>query len=195
MTLIITLVRPREIAVVSDRRVTVDGKLLEDEDDEHTKLIEFSCEDADATVAFTGLARWDAFATRQWLRELLSTRTSSCRLAAVIQDVRRIASEKIRGMPTRTREDRRLTILFAGFRSDETPVRPFSCSITNWETTAMTSDEFRIVWGPPPGRGIVTFAGSTDSVTAASRALLVDLAGNPDGQCGNLHGRCDTPDS
>ena len=66
MTLILTVMSPYRMVQVSDRRLTLPGCRLYD--DEANKAIVASCDDAYFSVAYTGLARLRDRRTRKWTR-------------------------------------------------------------------------------------------------------------------------------
>src|SRR5881397_3094979 len=82
MTLIIGATTPTETIVVSDRRLTRNGQLYEDESNKATVFV---CTDGRAVIAFTGLAELTptgrplppipppqgSFATRWWILDAL----------------------------------------------------------------------------------------------------------------------------
>lgn len=66
MTLIITAMWPHRIVQVSDRRLTLPGGKLYD--DEANKAVTVGCDDAYFSVAYTGLASLRDKRTRTWIR-------------------------------------------------------------------------------------------------------------------------------
>lgn len=68
MTLILAIGNLQQVVVVSDRRLTNNGVLVEDESNKATVLF---CKDSRLAVAYTGLAKLGSFSTRRWLPEAL----------------------------------------------------------------------------------------------------------------------------
>lgn len=66
MTLLITALSPYRVIQVSDRRLTLPGGKLYD--DETNKAVTVNCDDAYFSVAYTGLARVRDHRTRTWIR-------------------------------------------------------------------------------------------------------------------------------
>jgi hypothetical protein len=66
VTLIITVMSPYRIMQVSDRRLTLPGGKLYD--DEANKAITVNCDDGYFSVAYTGLARLRDRDSREWVR-------------------------------------------------------------------------------------------------------------------------------
>ena len=69
MTLLAALANEECALMLADRRVTCEGKLL---DDEYNKVCVLFCDDARMAVAFTGLATYQTFDTSTWIAETLS---------------------------------------------------------------------------------------------------------------------------
>ena len=68
MTLLIALGNDRYSILVADRRITIGGKV---EEDEFNKITILFCDDARLAIAFTGLARVGDFRTNDWIRNEL----------------------------------------------------------------------------------------------------------------------------
>lgn len=68
MTFILALGNREQFIQISDRRLSWDGKLVEDESNKAGILL---CKDARHIFAFTGLAKYGNFNTRQWLLNAL----------------------------------------------------------------------------------------------------------------------------
>lgn len=64
MTLILGLANQQQVILISDRRLSVNGKVVEDESNKAATL---NLQDARLAVGFTGLARAGRFQTRRWL--------------------------------------------------------------------------------------------------------------------------------
>jgi SEC-C motif len=69
MTLLLAMVNEKHAVLVADRRVTSDGRLV---DDEQNKLCILFCDDAKLAIAFTGLATYQTFDTSEWIATTLS---------------------------------------------------------------------------------------------------------------------------
>lgn len=68
MTFILALGNREQFIQISDRRLSWDGKLVDDESNKAGILL---CKDARHIFAFTGLAKYGEFSTRQWLLNAL----------------------------------------------------------------------------------------------------------------------------
>lgn len=68
MTLLLGLVNRQQAILVSDRRLSVNGRVVEDDSNKAGILV---CRDAHVAFGFTGLAQDVRFVTRRWLTEAL----------------------------------------------------------------------------------------------------------------------------
>jgi hypothetical protein len=71
MSLILTLGNREQVIQVSDRRVTVNGLLQDDDSDESNKCGVINCKGGRLAYGFTGLAKSSKFETREWLPDAL----------------------------------------------------------------------------------------------------------------------------
>lgn len=116
MTLIMTLVNSEQVIQISDRRLTVNGILDDDESNKAGLLI---CRDARFAFGFTGLARFNNFQTRDWLLEAIY---NSCSpdyiIGKTLERIRDYASMEFNNNPTLkclSPRDRILNIMFSGY--------------------------------------------------------------------------------
>jgi len=116
MTLIIALGNSEQIIQVSDRRLTVNGQLQDDESNKAGVLI---TADARLTFGFTGLARAGSFATREWLNSILQQHEGRDFSAYnILEGLKERATRDFRTSPARRyipRNHRALGIMFSGF--------------------------------------------------------------------------------
>jgi hypothetical protein len=137
MTLILGLINPAHIVLVSDRRLTYDGRLLEEESNKASTLI---CRDARVAFAFTGLARQDDFRTNRWLLEALSASAGPDFLVeSIIARLRDRAGHDLANVMVRNPTDKRLSIVIAGYIYGEAIPRCYCWLVSNFEK-----------WGSPP---------------------------------------------
>ena len=68
MTLILTLGNNDQMIQISDRRLSSNGKLI---DDESNKCGVLFCKKARTAFGYTGLAQWKSFNTQKWLLKAL----------------------------------------------------------------------------------------------------------------------------
>lgn len=132
MTLILTALNERCVVQVSDRRLTSNGKLV---DDEANKAIALTLPDARLSVAFTGLARAGSFDTRDWLMEAIHRASKDEGNApALIERVADTATRTFKETPSicsTAPQNRRLDIVFAGYGLLQTPPILFHAQVSN----------------------------------------------------------------
>jgi hypothetical protein len=130
MTLIIHAANRQQVIVISDRRLTKNGKLVDDESNKAATLV---CRDARLALAFTGLAEAGTFRTKQWLLQALVESAAPDYLMAPMitrfcdratQDI-----NKLRLLHT----DKRLSIVLAGYSYDEAAPRCYVFVVSNFE--------------------------------------------------------------
>ncbi len=124
--------------LVSDRRLTRDGVLVE----ESNKAATLICRDARVAVAFTGLAQQGDFRTNRWLLEALSSSAGPDFLVEpIIARFRERANCDLDSVRVKNPADKRLSIAIAGYVYDEAVPRCYCWLISNFEK-----------WGSPPRR-------------------------------------------
>jgi hypothetical protein len=128
MTLILAAVNQRQAVIVSDRRLSFDGVVHEEESNK-AGTIDFR--DAQFAFAFTGLAGYGTFRTRPWLLTALMEASKPDGLAGhTWPRLAKLASEQFSKFPERFRA---LSIVFAGYRYDEDPPRAAVVLVSNSE--------------------------------------------------------------
>jgi hypothetical protein len=149
MTLIIGLGNQDQVVLISDRRLSSNGKVYEDESN---KASTFVCMDARLAVAFTGLAKAGSFLTRRWLLEaLLESAKPDYMMRSTIIRLRDRATRDFAKLTNIRKQDKRLTIVLAGYCYDEEPPRCYLYQISNFEgfddnqsPLAQASDKFSV---------------------------------------------------
>jgi hypothetical protein len=141
MTLIVSLNGPDYVILLSDRRLSCDGKVI---DDESNKTAAIDMEDARLACAFTGLARAGSFSTQDWILDaLLESAPPDFLSVPTLQRFRtRISTEfaenrDLRNLPA---DLKRLAILFAGFHYATDGIYPVSALLTNFSGFAGHGD-------------------------------------------------------
>jgi hypothetical protein len=143
MTLIVVAGNSANTVMVSDRRLSEAGALV---DDESNKAAVLFCADARLAVSFTGLAadyrargmRGIAppgrLRTEQWLLEALHEAATPDRaIRSIVQSFAHAASERWARIPGRIRvEDRGVAFLFAGYRYGSGGASPYWCLVSNF---------------------------------------------------------------
>jgi hypothetical protein len=134
MTLIISAGNSEQFVQVSDRRLTRNGVL---QDDESNKAIVLNCANARLALGFTGLAKAGDFETREWL---LST-ISECgppdfTAQAVLERVREKATQVFQNLPVLKnlpKINKRLSIMFSGYLYHHNPPLGGVAILTNFQ--------------------------------------------------------------
>jgi hypothetical protein len=137
LTLIITAGNTQHYVQVSDRRLTVNGSLAEDE---ANKAVVLHCGDARLALGFTGLARVGGFKTREWLlRAINESGPPHYTAISVIKAFEERATRDFRELPslrTLPDETKRLTVLFSGYHYGCDPPLGVAAIVTNFETVS-----------------------------------------------------------
>jgi hypothetical protein len=152
MTLILGLANQQQVILISDRRLSANGKVVENESNKATT---FNLQDARLAVAFTGLARTDTFQTRRWLLEaLLESANPDYQMEPTIKRFCNRATQNFAEIVVPRKSDKRLTVVLAGYYYNETPPRCYYWLISNFEgfdsdrsePLSEPLNEFRIRW-------------------------------------------------
>lgn len=143
MTLLQTVFSAERVIQVSDRRLTLNGQVF---DDEYTKLV---CWNQTFTVGFTGIACIDRRArqsTSEWIAEIL------CDYPAFLPGVQALREEAESRVSKLRWADKRLAIVVAGFDFHQVPL---VAEIANFNTATNVSEDpdiFRLRYAQaPPG--------------------------------------------
>jgi SEC-C motif-containing protein len=152
MTLIIGLANSQQVILISDRRLSSNGRVVEDESNKASVLI---CRDARLAVAFAGLAQAGTFLTRRWLLEaLLKSAEPDHLMWPTISRFRDRATREFATITAVRKQDKRLSVVLAGYCYDEGLPRCYYFLISNFEgfdsqqpPLAVPLEEFRVHWG------------------------------------------------
>jgi hypothetical protein len=178
MTLILTTVQPTVVVMVSDRRLSHNGTIV---DDEATKLTVLVTRDARVCIAYTGIARSGAFQTEEWLLHALRAATNdTLEIYPILEKLRLRASSDIAALNDATNP--RLTLAISGFHYDNDDAVPMAWKLTNWEhnENGNAQTEFQLIHYSltPPNEDFLLCAGNTNAVTSSDmdgiRQLLRD---------------------
>ena len=148
MTLILGLANQQQVILISDRRLSADGKVVEDESN---KAATFNLQDARLAVAFTGLAKTRAFQTRRWLLEaLLESAKPDYQMVSTIKRFCSRATQDFAKIVVPRKSDKRLSVVLAGYCYSEMPPRCYCWLVSDFEGSDIYGseplDEFRIHW-------------------------------------------------
>ena len=118
-TLILAVLNRDQAILVSDRRVTVDGRLVDPTDDERNKAGVLVTRDARAAFAYTGLATFQTFDTERWLLETLpKCAPPDFAIEPLLTRFARQAEHDI-GALSVAPKIKRLTVMIAGYSYDD----------------------------------------------------------------------------
>jgi hypothetical protein len=150
VTLIIAAGNPDQFIQVSDRRLTSDGVI---QDDESNKAIVFYCANARLSVGFTGLARVGSFSTKNWILNAVSECAPPDYTAEKI--IKRFTERatkdfrKIRQLRVSPAIHKRLSIMFTGYLYHHEPPLGALAVVSNFQNIdtgvehSQAHDEFK----------------------------------------------------
>ena len=177
MTLIVALMAPAQAILVSDRRLTHNGQLVDDEKNKATVLF---CADGRMALAITGLAQVGRFETsRAVLRLLAQAAQPDHLLLPTIQRFAIAMSDEIKKVNVPAKQ-KHLQVVFAGYRYnyEQSTATPVLGQVTNVADRSgalqeSATKEF-LLWTPRNPYGIFGF-GMTAGVAPADRTKLKEL--------------------
>ncbi len=146
MTLILALANEEYVIQIADRRLTSNGKLINDDSNKSAYIV---TDDSQMLVGFTGLAEYESFLTRRWILDTLS-KSKSREIREVFEEFRENATEYFNSnsqLKNVSRKHKRLTVMFTGFVGSGLIG---NCIISNYqdfesgEDSSECFDEFRI---------------------------------------------------
>ena len=183
MTLLLGMMNRRQAVLLADRRLTVNGRLVDDESNKAATLV---CRDARLAVAFTGLARAGSFVTRRWLLDALAGAAEpECLVKPLLDRFTKAATETFRTLRTERPSDKRLTVLCVGYVYDETEPRGMLALISNFEgvqraPALLPEAEFTVEYllekrPAEPNLGLLMAAGMEHALTERDFAALQEL--------------------
>jgi hypothetical protein len=144
MTLLLVLANQQQVVLLSDRRLTNNGHLVDIENelkDESNKAAVLVCRNARLTVAYTGLAKEETFVTKRWLPVALAESASpDFLMGPTIMRFRERATRDFARIPARTPSSKRFSVVLAGYCYDDTPPRCYCWLVSNYDGLD----------GPPP---------------------------------------------
>lgn len=136
MTLILTLGNRDNVIQVSDRRLTVNGLLQDDESDEYNKCGVINCKGGRLAYGFTGLAKSSGFETRKWLLDaLLDSGPPDYSALGITNRLKDRATTDFRNRPevkALQPGQKRLSILISGYLYNRTPPNLVYALLTNY---------------------------------------------------------------
>jgi hypothetical protein len=134
MTLILALGNRDQFIQVSDRRLSSNGKPIDDESNKAGVLI---CPNARMAFGFTGLAAYETFKTQDFILDALTqSGPPDYQIALILQRFLDKISNEFLSNPVLKRipaRDKRLSIMFSGYLYNSNPPRQAYAIITNYQ--------------------------------------------------------------
>jgi hypothetical protein len=131
MTLSLALLNTEQAVLVSDHRLSVDGR---PQDTEMIKNGVCMCSNARAGYGFSGLATAKGFRADLWfLGSFTECGKPDFMIGSILERLRLCATRDIARIPVKKPEDRRLSIALAGYDYSEEPPRGFLALLSNFE--------------------------------------------------------------
>lgn len=187
MTLILTLGNNEQIIQISDRRLSCDGRLV---DDESNKCGVLFCSNARMAFGYTGLARWKNFITPDWLLKALhDSAPPDFTIGETLERLKTNAMETFQRHPALRNADKtfkRLAIMFSGYINLDSKPRQGCAILSNYHDFANNSafpeasDQFNISYSsanegvewPTLVQRVGNWHAITDDIISELRILL-----------------------
>jgi hypothetical protein len=133
MTLIMALANKKQVVQISDRRLSSNGKLV---DDESNKCGILFCLNARMTFGYTGLARWKSFSTFDWLLKILhDSAPPDYTIGEILERVKHKATYSFKNDPilkNMRAEDKKLSVMFSGYINVDGENKPGCAILSNY---------------------------------------------------------------
>jgi len=133
MTLILTLGNNDNVVQVSDRRLSCDGKLIDDESNKCGTII---CLNARLAFGYTGLARWKRFSTFDWLLDALHhSAAPEFTIGEILERLKIKANETFQNdqrLKYASKINKRLAIMFSGYINVNGYFKPGCTILSNY---------------------------------------------------------------
>lgn len=133
MTLIMAMVNKEYAVQISDRRLSSNGRLV---DDESNKCGVLYCLNARMTFGYTGLAKWKSFSTFEWLLKILhDSAAPDYTIGEILERAKVHATESfnndpiLRDMPMM---HKKLSVMFTGFINIDGEIKPGCAILSNY---------------------------------------------------------------
>ncbi|PKL78146.1 MAG: hypothetical protein CVV27_03875 [Candidatus Melainabacteria bacterium HGW-Melainabacteria-1] len=179
MTLLIGAANSSYAFLASDRRLSWNGQLVDDEANKATIL---ATRDARVAMAFTGLAKCEGFLAEDWLLEVLyegSKQTNE--ILPLLDFLAARANQDIPNLTVVEPQHRRLAILIVGFTYWTENPEPAGWLLTNLPSDMAGCGFSRFSLGKSGSENspvLVRFAGSTGSISDRDNTVLRAMLSN-----------------
>jgi hypothetical protein len=145
MTLILCLGNQDQFIQISDRRLTSNGKIIDDESNKAGVVI---CEDARVGFGFTGLAKSGSFETNFWLTDSIINKNKNFKIVELLiylRDELNNAFQTFPSLSNLSQNERKLGIIFSGYLYNRFPPLAVCAIISNYIGKAKESNRFEII--------------------------------------------------
>lgn len=116
MTIIISLGNNDQMIQISDRRLSANGEMIEEESNKAGILV---CNNARMTFGYTGLAKYGKFSTIKWLlKSLHESATPDYTIGEMIERLKVTATETFKNQPDlrfANKQHKKLAVMFSGY--------------------------------------------------------------------------------
>lgn len=133
MTIILSLGNNNQMIQISDRRLSCNGIL---EDDESNKSGIVICKNARMTFGYTGLAKWKKFSTMQWLLKALhDSATPDYTIGEILERLKQNATDTFNNHPELKYVDpiyKKLSVMFSGYFNIDGNLKQGCAIISNY---------------------------------------------------------------
>jgi hypothetical protein len=133
MTLIVSLANEDYVVQISDRRLSSNGRLI---DDESNKCGVVFCLNARMAFGYTGLARYGSFSTAKWLLKALNDSANpNYTIGEILENLKDKATETfknhtaLRGL---SNSQKALAVMFTGFINIDGTLKPGCAILSNY---------------------------------------------------------------
>ena len=129
MTLILSLANKDFVIQVSDRRLSSNGRIIDEDSNKSTYLV---TDDSRMLFGFTGIAQYKSFVTRRWILDTL-VKSKESDLYKIFENFTKNATEYFNTnsiIEELSLQNRRLSIMFTGFVHHKLVA---NCIITNYQ--------------------------------------------------------------
>lgn len=131
MTIVFALGNLRQVVLISDRRLTRNGKLVTDESNKGGLI---TCLNGRFAFGFTGLGSVGKFETLPWLVETLrEVGSPDFQFGGLLDRLKERADARFRTFGNVPPQDKRLSVLFAGYIDSATGPIPACAMLTNFQ--------------------------------------------------------------
>ncbi len=175
MTLLLGAANNSVALIASDRRLSWDGEVVDDEANKATILV---TRDARVALVFTGLARWQGFSTERWLLEVLcDAAKQTAEILPMLDYLESRANTDLKCLSGLEPERARLGIMVVGFTYGPDGPSPAGWLLSNLKSDVDGTDfsRFTLNAGDPENPVLVRLAGTTAGVPSTSTTQLGTL--------------------